>query len=326
MALLKTRVAAQPHAAAAASVLAPSRQELSTGLLRPQAEISPKYFYNLLGSKLFEAICQLDEYYLTRSEAAIFAMYQPEIAASAGAGVTLIDLGAGNCEKAARLFDVLRPGQYVPVDISADFLNVATAALRRKYPDLAILPLGLDFSEGLALPPQVRQERRLFFYPGSSLGNFTQLQALQFLKRMRQACIGQDGGVLIGIDLVKDSAQLEAAYDDALGVTAAFNRNILLHVNGILGSDFNLRDWRHQAVFNAAQSRIEMHLQAEKEVAVTWPGGTRRFAAGETIHTENSYKYTKPRFLELLGQAGFAEAKSWTDRDNSFLVCHAKAI
>jgi dimethylhistidine N-methyltransferase len=326
MAMLKNRVLAQAQAPAADAILTQSRQELGAGLLRPQAEISPKYFYNRLGSKLFEAICQLEEYYLTRSEAAIFAMHQPEIASSAGAGVTLIDLGAGNCEKAASLFDVLRPRQYVPVDISADFLNVAVAALRRKHPDLAILPLGLDFSEGLALPPQVQQERRLFFYPGSSLGNFTQLQALQFLKRIRQACIGQDGGVLIGIDLVKDSAQLEAAYDDTLGVTAAFNRNILLHVNGILGSDFKLRDWRHQALFNAAQSRIEMHLQAEKDIAVNWPGGTRRFAAGETIHTENSYKYTKPRVLELLGQAGFAEAKSWTDRDNSFLVCHAKAI
>jgi dimethylhistidine N-methyltransferase len=326
MALLKDRVASQLHALANASGMAQSRQELGAGLLRPQAEIPPKYFYNLLGSKLFEAICQLDEYYLTRSEAAIFEMYQPEIAASAGAGVTLIDLGAGNCEKAARLFGVLRPRQYVPVDISEDFLNVAVATLQRKYPDLSILPLGLDFSEGLSLPPQVRQERRLFFYPGSSLGNFTQLQALQFLKRIRQACIGQDGAVLIGVDLVKGSAQMEAAYDDALGVTAAFNRNILLHVNAILGADFKLRDWHHQAIFNTGQSRIEMHLVAQSDLAVNWPGGTRRFAAGETIHTENSYKYTKSRFLELLGQAGFAEARSWTDRNNAFLVCHAKAI
>lgn len=303
-----------------------SLAELASGLLRRQAEISPKYFYDPLGSKLFEAICRLEEYYLTRSEAAIFAQFQAGIAEKSGQGATLIDLGAGNCEKAARLFDILRPRQYVPVDISQDFLHSAAAALRIRYPALPILPLGQDFSEGPSLPPQVRQERRLFFYPGSSLGNFTPLQALQFLKRIRQACIAPGAALLIGIDLVKNPARLQAAYDDALGVTAAFNRNILLHVNRLLGTDFQLRHWRHRALFNGAQSRIEMHLEAMEDIALHWPGGTRRFAAGETIHTENSYKYTRPRFLDLLAQAGFGEAACWTDEDNLFLVCHAEAV
>ncbi len=299
--------------------------ELVQGLAEKQAQIAPKYFYNPLGSKLFEAICQLDEYYLTRCEAALFERFGTEIRDHAGTGATLIDLGAGNCAKAAALFALLKPRQYVPVDISAEFLEAAVAGLQIAHPDIPMLPIAMDFSEGLHLPPQVLRQRRLFFYPGSSLGNFTPLQALQFLQRVRNAS-GSDGGLLIGIDLVKDPALLEAAYDDALGVTAAFNRNILLAANEILGSDFKLRDWGHRALFNPAQSRIEMHLPALRDVTVRWNGGLRHFAADETIHTENSYKYTKPHFLELLQEAGFGEAQCWTDAQNSFLVCYAKAV
>lgn len=316
----------EARAAVANADLDEIRMEISSGLLREQAQIAPKFFYNVLGSKLFEAICQLDEYYLTRCEAAIFEQSRAAIAVKAGRGVTLIDLGAGNCEKAARLFDVLQPRQYVPIDISAEFLNDAVASLQSQYPALPIQPLGMDFSENLALPALVQQDRRLFFYPGSSLGNFAPLQALQFLTRLRHACTGADSGLLIGIDLVKDADRLQAAYDDALGVTAAFNRNILLHVNAILGSDFALRDWRHLALFNAGQSRVEMHLAALREVTVRWPGGARRFAADERIHTENSYKYTRQRFLDLLRDAGFGETSCWTDEENLFLLCHAKAI
>ena len=300
--------------------------ELALGLSETQAHISPKYFYNPLGSKLFEAICQLDEYYLTRCEAGIFDRYEAEIAAAAGQAVTLIDLGAGNCAKAARLFGALQPQQYVPVDISAEFLETAVAALRAEHRLIPMLPVAMDFSEGLHLPPQVRRERRLFFYPGSSLGNFAPLHALQFLRGVRKAAGNAGDALLIGIDLVKAPALLEAAYDDALGVTAAFNRNILLHVNSILGSDFDLRDWRHRALFNRNQSRIEMHLQALHDVKVQWEGGMRCFAAGQTIHTENSYKYTRMQFLELLSQAGFGQARCWTDEPNSFLVCFAEAM
>ena len=303
-----------------------ARAELIEGLSRPQARIAPKYFYDALGSKLFEAICQLDEYYLTRTEAAILAHHGAEIAASVGAGATLIDLGAGNCAKAAGLFHVLQPQAYVPVDISVEFLRGAVEGLKKTYPHIPIHPVGLDFSDALVLPARVQDRRckKLFFYPGSSLGNFTPLQAAKFLARIRAAC-GGDGALLLGIDLVKPAAELEAAYDDALGVTAAFNLNALRHINRLLGSDFLPRDWQHKVLFNAVQSRVEMYLRAAKDLTVTWPGGVRAFARGADIHTENSYKYSREAILDLLRRSGFGAARCWSDADNRYLVCHARA-
>jgi dimethylhistidine N-methyltransferase len=184
--------------------------------------------------------------------------------------------------------------------------------------------IGMDFSSTLELPAAVRRERRLFFYPGSSIGNFTPEQAVALLRRVREAC-NDGGGLLIGVDLIKDKALLDAAYDDALGVTASFNLNLLLHMNQLLGADFNVRDWRHRGFFNEAQSRIEMHLEARRDVVVTWRGGERRFRQEERIHTENSYKYTKQGFLQLLERAGFGAACSWTDAREWFMVCHAEA-
>jgi dimethylhistidine N-methyltransferase len=304
-----------------------ARRELAAGLGRSQATISPKYFYDALGSKLFEAICQLDEYYLTRTEAEIFAANALDIAQVSGPGTTMIDLGAGNCEKAAGLFTALRPAAYVPVDISVDFLVGAVETLRQKHPHIPMQPVGLDFSTSLVLPDAVqRASKKLFFYPGSSLGNFSPLQAAQFLQRLRSACNAGDGAILLGIDLAKSADTLEAAYDDALGVTAAFNMNVLRHVNRILGSDFASRGWQHVALFNAAQSRIEMHLQARHDLTVAWPGGSRNFAAGERIHTENSYKYTSKAVLDLLTQAGFGDIRCWSDSNENYLVCHAGAI
>lgn len=301
------------------------RAELHDGLLAAQAAVSPKYLYDPLGSKLFEAICELPEYYPTRTEAAIFAEYLPEMAESVGRNVTLIDLGAGNCAKAATLFGALQPRQYVPIDISVDFLRDAVAQLRQRYPEVRMTAIGMDFSSALELPEAVEAERRLFFYPGSSIGNFTPAQALAFLRRLHQHCSTGQGGLLIGVDLRKDSKLLDAAYDDALGVTAAFNLNMLLHLNALLGADFNVRDWQHRGFFNAGQSRIEMHLEARRNLTVSWPGGHRRFAEGERIHTENSYKYTREGFLALLEQAGFRRARSWTDARGWFMVCHARA-
>jgi dimethylhistidine N-methyltransferase len=305
------------------------RAELGASLLAPQAHTSPKYLYDELGSKLFAAICELQEYYPTRTEAAIFAAHLDDIAQSTGQGTTLIDLGAGNCAKAARLIPALRPKQYVPVDISVDFLRDAVGLLRQRFPQIDMLGLGLDFSEALELPAAVRPEQRLFFYPGSSIGNFAPDEALLFLRRLRAACRRDgraDGGLLIGVDLVKDTRILDAAYDDTLGVTAAFNLNLLLHLNKLLGADFDVRDWRHRGFFNADHSRIEMHLKARRAVKVSWQGGTRQFAEGETIHTENSYKYTRQGFVELLEQAGFEAAGIWTDSRNWFMLCHARAV
>jgi dimethylhistidine N-methyltransferase len=298
--------------------------ELGRGLLAPQASTSAKYLYDALGSKLFEAICELPEYYPTRLEAAIFARHLPAIAAAVGTGATLIDLGAGNCAKAARLFDALQPAQYVPVDISVDFLRDAVGLLQQRFPQIDMLGVGLDFSAALELPERVKRAKRLFFYPGSSIGNFSPDEALVFLSRVRRAC-DHDGGILIGIDLVKDSAVLDAAYDDALGVTAAFNLNLLHHLNRLLRADFRVPDWRHRGFFNAAKSRIEMHLEARHALTVHWRGGERRFAEGERIHTENSYKYTPEAFKELLARAGFSGVRAWTDERGWFMLCHGAA-
>jgi dimethylhistidine N-methyltransferase len=208
----------------------------------------------------------------------------------------------------------------VPIDISTDFLLAAVGQLRRQFPAIAMLPLGMDFSSGLDLSPAVSPHRRLFFYPGSSIGNFHPDEALGFLRRLREA----DGDLLIGVDLVKDHAVLDAAYDDALGVTASFNLNLLNHLNRLLGADFRLREWRHRGFFNPQQSRIEMHLEARRDTVVRWHGGERRFGEGERIHTENSYKYTPDTFAGLLREADYELAHRWTDERGWFMVCHAR--
>ena len=299
-------------------------QQLAAGLSAPAASVSPKYFYDALGSQLFEAITRLDEYYPTRTEAAIFDAADSEMtAAIVAAGITracLIDLGAGNCAKAARLIPHLQPQQYVPVDISVDFLRDAAGQVQGLFPDLDIIGVGMDFSSGLVLPTGVQTHDRVFFYPGSSLGNFSPAQALTFLKSMSDPAQGQARGLLLGIDLVKDTATLEAAYDDALGVTAAFNKNLLRHVNRLLGADFDVRQWRHVALFDAAKSRIDMHLQAQADLTVSWQGGVRHFKNGERIHTESSYKYTVAGMTALLQQAGFRQTRCWTDPQDWFAV------
>ncbi|MBC7445278.1 MAG: L-histidine N(alpha)-methyltransferase [Polaromonas sp.] len=299
-------------------------QELTDGLMAKMASASPKFFYNALGSRIFEAITALDEYYPTRTEAGIFQAAAGQIAgalADQGLGrPCLIDLGAGNCAKALSLMPVIKPRQYVPVDISADFLRDAAGQVQNGFPMLDIVAVGMDFSAGLVLPGEVQPDQRVYFYPGSSLGNFQPAQALEFLRRMADPAQGKARGLLLGIDLVKDPATLEAAYDDALGVTAAFNKNLLRNVNGLLAADFDVRQWRHVALFNAGQSRIEMHLEALSDLTVRWPGHARQFFKGERIHTESSYKYTTESMTVLLEKAGFRQIRHWTDPDQWFAV------
>jgi dimethylhistidine N-methyltransferase len=289
------------------------QRELLQGLRAAQASIAPKFFYDVLGSRLFEAICELPEYYLPRAEREILDSHAAEIAAAVGPGCTLIDLGAGNCEKAERLFDLLRPAQYVAVDISAEFLRMSLDRLQHRHPQLEIIGVVQDFSRGLVLPEVVRTHRRLFFYPGSSIGNFTPQEARAFVSRIQVLC-GDDGKMILGVDLVKDRATVEAAYDDALGVTAAFDLNLLNNVNRMLGSDFDVRDWRHVAFFNDREARIEMHLEAREEVSVRLPDGPRVFRAGERIHTENSHKAPVNAPQAFLGLSGAV----WRDRRNYF--------
>ena len=299
--------------------------ELHAGLEAHEPWISPKFLYDALGSKLFEAICELPEYYPTRTEAGIFARHGAEIARVAGSGATLVDLGAGNCAKAASLFPLLAPAQYVAIDISAEFLCDALARLRQRFPQIDMEGIGMDFSSRFELPPQVAAARRLFFYPGSSLGNFTPAEAHAFLRRLRLQC-GEDGGVLLGVDLAKDKATLDAAYDDALGVTAAFNLNVLRHVNSLIEADFDIRAWRHHGFYNPAMGRVEMHLEAVRRQEVRWKGGGRTFEAGDTIHTENSYKYQQADAIALLERSGFEATRVWTDPQRWFAVIHAQAI
>ena len=310
---------ATPH-----QVAADQTHELTHSLLATQASVPPKYFYNTLGSKLFEAITLLDEYYPTRTEAGIFEANYGDIAqAIEEAGIRnacLIDLGAGNCAKSAALIPHIRPQQYAPIDISADFLRDAAKGLQASFPALDIIGVGMDFSSSLVLPDALQKGNRVFFYPGSSLGNFSPLDALHFLQRISDPGRGNANGLLLGIDLVKDAAVLEAAYDDAPGVTAAFNKNVLLNVNDQLGADFDLRQWRHVAMFNSKESRIEMHLEATTHTRVRWPSHERIFTIGERIHTENSYKYTLASMTKLLKQAGFSQVQHWTDAQNWFGV------
>jgi dimethylhistidine N-methyltransferase len=299
------------------------RGEIIAGLLRRPARAAPKYFYDKLGSHLFEAITELPEYYPTRTEAEIFAAHGAAMALRIGAGATLIDLGAGNCVKASRLFPLLEPSRYVAIDISVDFLHDALRRVQREYPLLDVAGLGLDFSSTLDLPAGLADGRNVFFYPGSSIGNFAPDEALKFLQRVRAHAAG--GGLLIGVDLVKPTAVLEAAYDDALGVTAAFNLNILRQLNRLIGSDFDPAQWQHVAYFDIERSRIEMHLQARSDLTVHWPGGSRTFAAGERVHTENSCKYSVEGFASLLHAAGFEAEHCWTDPQRWFAVYWASA-
>ena len=312
------------------------RAELEAGLLRSPAQVAPKFFYDELGSRLFDAITELPEYYLTRVEASIFEAHGGSMAASIPPGAVMIDLGAGCCTKASRLFPVLRPAAYVAVDISVDYLHGSLEALRKLHPDLPMFGLGLDFSAQLALPAKVldwldalglAQRPRVVFYPGSSIGNFAPAQAAQLIAQAHALCLqgGEGGGLLIGVDSVKPRSVLEPAYDDPLGVTAAFNRNLLLHVNRLLGTDFSPAAWRHVAFFNEARSCIEMHLESSVDQTVCWPGGQRHFKAGERMHTEDSFKWTGGAFRQLLRDAGFADATHWSDARDWFSVFWARA-
>ena len=296
--------------------------EAVAGLAAKAAHVSPKFLYDALGSRLFDAITELDEYYPTRTEAGIFTQALPQMAVAiqmaAGAHPTLVDLGAGNCAKAARLFSAVAPKRYVAVDISVDFLRQSLASLQRQYEHIEMVGVGLDFSARLALPPALCEGPALVFYPGSSIGNFNPQEALRLLREARALAAG--GALLIGVDLVKPVALLEPAYDDALGVTAAFNLNLLNHLNRLIGADFKVREWQHVALFNSNDSRIEMHLQARHALSVHWPNGERRFAQGERLHTENSYKWRQADFEELLRSAGFAKVQAWTDEQDWFAV------
>jgi dimethylhistidine N-methyltransferase len=301
-------------------------QELLISLSADKPSISPKFFYDDIGSHLFDVITLLKEYYPTRTEKWIMDTYQRDIAGALGHCDVLLDLGAGNCAKASRLFDAVKPKQYWALDISKKYLEVAVADLQKQFPQIEMSAHAIDLSLPLAFP-DLQKLRKIFFYPGSSIGNFDPDKADQFFINLANQCHG-NGGLLIGVDLVKDVETLHLAYNDPLGVTAAFNLNALLNVNRLIGSNFLLQDWEHYAFFNTSLSRIEMHLRALSDVQVTLPGNGGKdhlisFRAGDLIHTENSYKYTQEHFVEKLRHAGFDDIQCWTDPNKYFLVCFA---
>ena len=303
-------------------------QELHLSLTADTPFISPKFFYDDIGSHLFDVITLLEEYYPTRTEQWIMDAYRAAIAKAVGDCDVLLDLGAGNCAKASKLFNSIQPKQYRALDISKEYLEAAVADLQKQFPHIAMRAEAIDLSLPLAFP-DIAERRKIFFFPGSSIGNYDPEKADQFFANIAQECHG-NGGLLIGVDLVKDLETLHLAYNDPLGVTASFNLNILLNVNRITGSNFNLQDWEHYAFFNASQSRIEMHLRARSNVTVSLPGdGTKEhaiaFKAGDLIHTENSYKYTQDGFTERLRRAGFENIHTWIDPKKHFLVCFANA-
>lgn len=285
------------------------------GLDRANKRISSKYFYDHAGSLLFDQICELPEYYPTRTEMGLLKTYGREFAKLIGPDATLIEFGAGSSRKVALLLDALeRPRAYEPVDISGDYLHDVAGKLRETRPALAVHPIVADFMKPFALPGG--DARRIGFFPGSTIGNFDRAEALAFLRRAARLLKG--GGLLIGVDLAKDPATLHAAYNDAAGVTEAFNKNLLVRANRELDADFDLDAFAHYAFYNPAMRRIEMHLVSLAEQCVSLCGRRIFFTEGETVHTENSYKYTVDGFCELAEDAGFVPRKVWCDAAHLF--------
>ena len=295
--------------------------DVMAGLSRPQKALPPKYFYDAQGCALFEAICGLPEYYLTRAEIALMRAHVGDMARHLGPGRVLIEYGSGSGRKTRLLIAAIRPVAYVPIDIARAQLHATAAEIAHEFPRLRVVAVCADYSRPLALPglEDLGARRRIVYFPGSTIGNFTPAEAAGFLAGAREQ-LGAEGGLLIGVDLKKDPARLDAAYNDARGVTAAFNLNMLARINRELGADFDLSAFRHRAFYDEASGRIEMHLESVKEQTVTISGRSIRFRKGETLHTENSCKYSVREFQDLATAAGLAPVECWMDSDRLFGV------
>ncbi|MBM3356684.1 MAG: L-histidine N(alpha)-methyltransferase [Betaproteobacteria bacterium] len=296
-------------------------EDVIRGLARGRKELPPKYFYDERGCALFDAICELPEYYPTRTEIGMMQARAAEMARHLGPGCVLIEYGSGSGRKTRLLLEKLRPIAYVPVDIACTQLRDSAGRVAREFPDLAVIAVCADYSRPLALPglEGIAARRRVVYFPGSTIGNFTPGEAVRFLGNAR-ALTGEGGGLLIGVDLKKDPSRLHAAYNDAQGVTAEFNLNLLTRINRELGANFDLSAFRHQAFYNAELGRIEMHLSCVRGQRVDIAGNRFDFRAGDTVHTENSYKYTVAEFQEVGRSAGFVPLECWTDPDLLFSV------
>jgi dimethylhistidine N-methyltransferase len=291
------------------------------GLLRHRKELPCKYFYDEQGSALFDQICELDEYYLTRVELSILRADAPEMADAIGEDVDLIELGSGSSIKTRLLLDALEsPRSYIPVDISGEHLERSAQALARRFSSLTVLPVTADFTRPLSLPETGDpRARRVVYFPGSTIGNFRPDAARAVLREIAST-VGPGGGLLIGLDLEKDASILLPAYNDARGVTAAFNLNLLARINRELDADFDLDAFRHRAIYDRDRERVEMHLISERQQVAHVAGREIPFAVGESIHTECSHKYSLEHFGRLTADAGFCLARSWTDQLGYFSV------
>ena len=302
----------------------PARSEFQhdvvAGLTKIQKSIPCKYLYDQRGSQLFEAICRTPEYYPTRTEIALLRKHAENIAELMGAGAHLIEFGSGSSLKVRILLDAApNLASYVPVDISRDHLMRAAAAVAKDYPKLKVLPVAADFTQPFTLPDEIHDGRKVSFFPGSTIGNFTNEEATAFLANaVRMLCPG--GGLLIGADLKKDPKILNAAYNDKAGVTSSFSLNLLRRINREIGGTFDLRRFRHEARYNANTGRVEIFLVSRDNQNVRVSGNTFSFDAGERIHTENSYKYDVGEFQAMARQAGFLARKVWVDGKNFFSV------
>jgi dimethylhistidine N-methyltransferase len=295
-------------------------RDLVQALAHRPHSISPKYFYDAHGSRLFDRICELPEYYPTRTEFTILSDNAREIAAQVGPRAEIVEFGAGSLRKVRLLLDDLaEPARYLPIDISGEHLATAAAALKQDYPGLDVQPVIADYTRRLLLPAALPGAgQRVGFFPGSTIGNFTREEALHFLRGAAQVLRG--GALLLGADLVKDPAVLHAAYNDAQGLTAAFNLNLLARANRELGTRIDLHQFAHSAFYNAPQQRIEMHLVSRCRQTIAAGGGHFELDEGETLHTENSYKFTVGSLRALATRAGFRPGPVWTDRQQLFSV------
>jgi dimethylhistidine N-methyltransferase len=308
---------------AASGDLAPHSEfeaDVIAGLSRGQKSIPPKYFYDELGSRLFEEITRLPEYYPTRTEIGILQAHARDLNGIIPQGAALVEFGSGSCTKVQILLDnVPAIAAYLPVDISGDFLKDQAKRIAQAYPNLPVNPVVADFTKPFALPGQFAQMPKAGFFPGSTISNFEPHDAVPFMRNAAQT-IGKGGVMVMGVDLVKDTAMLNAAYNDGAGITAKFNLNLLRRINRELDGNFDLRSFEHHAFYNSERRRIEMHLASTKRQKVSVAGRMFSFRAGETIHTENSYKYTPGSFAALARGCGWTPEIAWTDPKELFSV------
>ena len=300
------------------------RDDVLAGLSAPIPAIPARWLYDRRGSELFEAITELPEYYPTRTERALLERSCPEVARIAGTGGVVVEFGSGSSTKTPILLGCARPSAYVPIDISGEFLRDSAASLQRDFADLPIYPVEADFMQPITLPAEVDGTAKLGFFPGSTIGNLVPRTAVDLLRAMKDT-LGDGAWLLIGMDRIKDTAVLIRAYDDEAGVTAEFNLNLLHRINSELGGNIPVDAFRHRAIWNDRMSRIEMHLEAVRDVEFMIAGHAFSFARGETIHTENSHKYGFRDARLLLRAAGWAIVKEWTDPEDRFALLLAEA-